>query len=150
MKIVIKKEFDGNLYIGASENIPGIYVQAHQEKNISLHYKRALSLIKKICEDRSLPFPSGNESTLFDMRIRFDELSTEKLIKFFEHQKYHLEFIDEDSAILMNSSYPFNLVHLPRTNHLSPVLVSKIFGEENTIYVGSRELKYTTPVSTSA
>lgn len=150
MKIVIKKEFDGNLYIGSCENIPGCYVQTRQEKDISLKIKRALMLIKRNCEERNQPFPTGIDKPLFDIRIRFDELSTEQLVKFFEHQKYHLEYIDEESLILMNASYPFNRVHLPRVHHLSPLLIRKIFGEQNTIYVGSREMKLNSQVSSTA
>jgi len=149
MKIVIKKEFDGNLYIGSCENIPGCYVQTRQEKDLSPKIKRALMLIKRNCEERKQPFPSGLDKPLFDIRIRFDELSTEQLVKFFEHQKYHLEYIDEESLLVMNVSYPFNLVHLPRVHHLSPLLIQKIFGEQNTIYVGSREMKLNSQVSST-
>ncbi len=150
MKVIIKKEFDGNMYVGSCENIPGCYVQARQENEISSKIRKALSIIKRNCEERKQNFPSGNDRPLFDIRIRFDELSTEQLIKFFEHQKYHLEYIDDDSALMMNSSYPFNRVHLPRVHRLSPVLVRKMFGEQNTIYVGTNELKLNTNVSSTA
>lgn len=150
MKVVIKKEFDGNTYVGSCENIPGCYVQAHQENEISLKIRKALMVLKKNCEERKQPFPAGTDRPLFDIRIRFDELSTEQLIKFFEHQKYHLEYIDNDCALLMNSAYPFNRVHLPRVRRLSPLLVQKLFGEQNTIFVGSRRMKLNTSVSSSA
>lgn len=147
MHVVIKKEFDGSSYVGSIENIPGCYVQTGQESDISKDIRRALLLIKKTCEQRHQPFPSGIDKPIFDIRIRFDDLSTEQLIKFFEHQKYHLEYIDEESVVLLNASYPFNIVHLPRRLSLSPLLVQKIFGEQNTIYVGSNKLRIRSSVS---
>lgn len=149
MKILIKKEFDGNFYIGSCENIPGCYVQSRHENEISTKVKRALLLIKRNCEERNQHFPSGIDKPLFDIRIRFEELSTEQLIKFFEHQKYHMEYVDAESVILMNTSYPFNLVHLPRAQYLSPLLIRKIFGEKNTVYVGSKDMKYSSSISST-
>lgn len=150
MKIVIKKKFDGNVYVGSCENIPGCYIQTRQESDISAKIRRALMLIKKNCDERNQPFPSGHDQPIFDIRIRFDELPSEQLVKFFEHQKYHLEYIDEESLILLNASYPFNRVHLPRVRNVSPLLVQKIFGEENTIFVGSGKMKLRSSVSSSA
>ncbi len=150
VKVIIKKEFDGNTYVGSCENIPGCYVQARQENELSPRIRRALLVIKKNCEERKQPFPSGIDRPLFDIRIRFDELSTEQLIKFFEHQKYHLEYIDGESALLMNSAYPFNRVHLPRVHRLSPMLIKKMFGEQNTVFVGNNGMKINTSVSSSA
>ncbi len=150
MKVIIKKEFDGNVYVGSCENIPGCYVQTRQDNEISSKIKKALQIIKHNCEERKQSFPYGNDRPLFDIRIRFDELSTQQLIKFFEHQKYHLEYIDDESALLMNSSYPFNRVHLPRVHRLSPMLVRKMFGEQNTIYVGNDKMKINTAISSSA
>ncbi len=151
MKIVIKKEFDGIWYLGSCDNIPGVYVQGLREQDINIKIKRALALIKNNCDTHRQPFPSGFDKPLFDIRIRFETLSTEKLIKFFEHQKYHLDYIDQESVILINASYPFNRVHLPRVNHLSPLLIQKIFGLQNTIYVGrNKNYPINSPVSSSA
>jgi len=150
MKITIKIEFDGRFYIGSCENIPGCYVQARKSDEINLKIKRALTVVKRNCDERSQSFPTGPDRPLFDTRIRFDELSTDQLVKFFEHQKYHLEFIDEESVLVMNSSYPFNRIHLPRVDRLSPLLVQKLFGKENTIYVGASPFQLNTKVSSSA
>lgn len=150
MKIVIKKEFDGTWYHAFCENIPGIYVQTLQEQELNTKMKRALTLIRNNCDSHRQPFPSGFDKPLFDIRIRFDKLTTDQLVKFFENQKYHVDYIDQESVILVNASYPFNRIHLPRVSQLSPLLVQKIFGEQNTIYTGGEMNMLNTRVSSSA
>ncbi len=150
MKIIIKKEFDGLFYVGSCENIPGCYVQSRTSGDIHQKIKQAIAIIKRNCDERSQQFPVGTDQPLFDTRIRFDVLTTDQLVKFFEHQKYHLEYIDSQSVLLMNSSFPFNRVHLPRTDQLSPLIVQKIFGADNTIYVGRKGMQYNEQISSTA
>ena len=150
MKIIIKKEFDGLFYVGSCENIPGCYVQSRTSGDIHQKIKQAIAIIKRNCDERSQQFPVGTDQPLFDTRIRFDVLTTDQLVKFFEHQKYHLEYIDSQSVLLMNSSFPFNRVHLPRTDQLSPLIVQKIFGADNTIYVDRKGMQYNEQISSTA
>jgi len=147
MKIIIKKEFDGRNYIGTCENIPGCYVQAQNEDKLKINIMRALKIIKQSCAQRNQPFPNGKDRPLFDVRIRFDSLSTDKLVRFFESRNYHIEYIDEKSVLLLNSDFPFNYVHLPRFDRLSPLLIQKIFGKENTIHIDRKGMKLSTSVS---
>ena len=147
MKILFKKEFDGKFHTGACENVPGCFVQANDEESLKSCFLRALQLIKQNSEERNQPFPSGRDHPLFDMRIRFKTLSTEQLVKIFVSKNYHIEFINVESILLLNSDYPFNRVHLPRTNNLSPLIIQKIFGKENTINVAFKPMKLNTSVS---
>ncbi len=137
MKIKIKKEFDGRSYVAFCENVPNIYVQAPDKETLNQRLNKALALIKHYTSSRNQPFPIGQDKPIFNIRIRFNALSTEKLVEIFKRHNYHLEYEDQDSVILMNSSYPFNRVHLPQTNRISPVIVRHLFGAENTVYVGS-------------
>ena len=139
MKIRVKKEFDGHSFVAFCENVPNVYVQAPDKETLTLRLNKALALLKHNTSVRNQPFPFGEEKPLFNVRIRFDSLSTEKLVELFKKYNYHVEYEDQDSVILMNSSYPFNRVHLPQTKRLSPVIVRRIFGAENTIYLGSRQ-----------
>ncbi|NOX88383.1 MAG: hypothetical protein GXO77_05095 [Calditrichaeota bacterium] len=136
MKIILKKEFDGRTYVAFCENVPGVYVQATSKEQLNQRVSKALALLKHYCEQRNQPFPIGEDKPLFDIRIRFNSLSTEQLVDFFHKRNYHIEFEDADSVLLMNSFFPFNRVHLPKTNHISPIIVRRIFGSQNAIYVG--------------
>lgn len=141
MKILIKKEFDGQMYIGSCENIPNCYVQSLNPDDLTNKLKKALLILKRHCEDRHLAFPLGHDRPLLNLKIRFDQLSTEHIIKIFERNNYHQVYFDEDSVLLMNSEFPFNRVHLPRTAQLSPLLVRKLFGENNAIQVIKNKMK---------
>lgn len=138
MKIKIKKEFDGHSFVAYCENVPNVYVQAPDKETLNQRLSKALALLKHITTTRNQPFPIGEDKPLFDIRIRFDTLSTEKLIDVFKKRNYHIEYEDQDSVVLMNSAFPFNRVHLPQTHRLSPVIIRRLFGTENAIYVGSR------------
>ncbi len=151
MKITIKKEFDGNLFIGSCENVPGCYVQASSEDMISPKIKKALGIIKQNCDQQRQPFPTEQDQPLFDVRIRFDVLSTKKLVHFFNQQRYHIGFENSESVLLINSNFPFNRVHLPQEKALSPFIVKKIFGERNTVYLGKPpQMKINPRLSSSA
>ncbi len=141
MKIIVKKEFDGQSYIAYCENVPGIYVQAPNRSMLDQRLKKALVLIKRFCEERNQPFPSGVDKPIFNIRIKFNVLPTHKLLDLFKREKYHVEYEDHESVVLMNSFFPFNYVHLPVTESLSPIIVRKLFGTNNAIYVGKSYLK---------
>jgi predicted RNase H-like HicB family nuclease len=147
MKIVVKKEFDGSVYVGSCENVPGCYTQGHSEDEVKERLQRALLLIKRKCEQRRQPFPTGSDRPILDVRIKFNTLSTDQLVKILESYRYHLVHVDDESALLINREFPFNLIHLPRSNSLSPLLVKKIFGADNTQWVGAKKMKLSKSVS---
>ncbi len=138
MKIKVRKEFDGHSFVAFCENVPNVYVQAPDKETLNTRLNKALALLKHYTTVRNQPFPFGEEKPLFDIRIRFNNLSTEKLVELFKKYHYHVEYEDRESVILMNSSYPFNRVHLPQTERISPIIVRRLFGAENTVYVGAR------------
>jgi len=147
MKIIFKKEFDGRVHTGSCENVPSCFVQADDPETLKARFLRAVQIIKQSCEQRNQPFPRGSDRQLLDIRIKFNTLSTEQLVKIFVSKNYHVEFENSESVLLLNSDYPFNRVHLPRTKRLSPQLVRKIFGSENAIYVGRSPMKLNASVS---
>jgi len=139
MKIIIKKEFDGQMYVGSCDNVPGCYTQSISEQELRQRIQKALLLIKKSCKEKNQPFPMGADRPILDLKIRFKELSTDQLVKILENYSYHLEYIDDESVLLTNTEFPFNRIHLPRSSNLSPLFVEKIFGKENTMWVGDRK-----------
>lgn len=147
MKIILKEEHDGRCFIGSCHNIPGCFFQAESKDALHEGLLKGLNIIKQNCDQRNQEFPEGKEQPFFDIRIRFNTLSTDQLVKFFLSHNYHLEFIDQDSVLLLNSNFPFNRVYLPRVKNLSFLLVEKIFGKKNTIYVGQKRMHLNTSVS---
>lgn len=147
MKITIKKEFDGHCFVGNCDNIPGCFYQAEEKEALQEGLVKGLNIIRQNCSQRNQAFPTGKDTPLFDIRIRFDSLSTDQLVKFFESHNYHMEYIDPDCVLLLNSNFPFNRVFLPRRKHLSYLLVEKIFGVKNTVFIGRRRMKLNASVS---
>jgi predicted RNase H-like HicB family nuclease len=141
MKVVVKKEFDGRFYVASCENIPGCYAQSPNQTDLMNNLQTALNIYKNNCEDRNQPLPNEHDRPVLDIRIRFSELSTDQLVKIFRNSNYHIEYINQDSVLLLNSEFPFNRIHLPNVNYLSPMLVKKVFGEDNTIYVKRKTMK---------
>ena len=147
MKIILKKEFDGNNIVGNCDNIPGCFYQAQDKNALEAGLLKGLNIIKQNCAQRNQEFPEGKNHPLFNIRIRFDALSTDQLVKFFESNNYHLEYIDQDSVLLLNSSFPFNRVYMPRRKQLSHLLIEKIFGKNNTVFIGQKGMRLNTSVS---
>ncbi len=143
MKIILKKEFDGQVYVASCENVPGCYTQSSSEEEVRLKVQRALAILKTNCQEHNQPFPVGQDHPIINMRLRFNKISTDQLVRILQQHHYHLEYINEESVLLANTVFPFNRIHLPRSTNLSPLLVKKIFGEKNTIFIqGSTPLKY--------
>jgi len=147
MKISIKKEFDGILYAGSCENVPSCYVQAKNPETITKFMKHALELYKKNCEQRYQTMPNEPEKPILDIKIKFSTLSTNQLIIILKRQNYHVEYSDNISVLLLNSNFPFNRIHLPQTDQLSPIIVKKIFSEQNTTYVPVKRMHLNRSVS---
>lgn len=147
MKVSIKKEFDGNFHVASCGNIPGCYVQAADNEDINQKLRDALLVYRRSCLNRNQPIPNESDRPVLNLKIRFDALSTDQLVKIFQKNNYHIEYKDKDSVLMQNSAYPFNRVHLPRTNFVSPLIVKKIFGDENTVFVGRNKLKLNTSAS---
>jgi predicted RNase H-like HicB family nuclease len=138
MKIKVKKEFDGRTFVAYCENVPNVYVQAPSKELLDKRLNRALALLKYTTKERNQPFPIGEDKPIFNVRVRFSSLPTHTLVDLFKQHDYHIEYEDGESVILMNSSYPFNRVHLPQTTHLSPIIIRRLFGANNVIYVNPK------------
>ncbi len=141
MKIVVKKEFDGQHFVAFCENVPGVYVQSETRSLLDDRLKKALKLLKHLYQQKNQNFPIGTDKPIFDVKIKFNSLATEKLLPLFKKKNYHVEYRDKDSIVLLNSSFPFNRVHLPVTRQLSPIIVRKLFGPQNAIYIGKNHLR---------
>lgn len=138
MKIRIQKIFDGKYAVGFCDNLPSCYVQSREEHDIVVRLRRAIELYRKNCELRNQSLPDEYERPILDKKIRFETISSAQLVKIFQRMHYHLEYSNHESILLINSNFPFNRVHIPRTEDLSPVIVAKIFGKQNTIWVNKR------------
>lgn len=147
MKISITKEFDGQYYIASCDNLPGCYVQCRNEDELLPAVKRAIQIIKRNCQKRNQELPSGKDEPLFDVRVKFEQIATNSLITFFKRHNYHVEYADNQSVLLLNSGFPFNRIHLPMSNNLSPLIVKRIFGPQNTIYLNRQKLDLKASVS---
>jgi predicted RNase H-like HicB family nuclease len=141
MKIIVKKEFDGKYYIGSCENLPSCYAQSESSEKLLPELRKAIELYRKSYLSRSQSLPNSFDTPVIDRKIRFNKISTSQLVKILERNSYHIESKDNDAILLINSNYPFNRIHIPDTDELSPMIVSKIFGKENIIYLNKNQLR---------
>ena len=147
MKMKIKKDFDGQYFVASCINLPGCYVQALTEPDLIQRLQHAYMVYKASYDKRHQQLPQEKDKPVLNVRIRFREISSEQLVKIFRRYNYHLEYEDEYSLLLVNSDFPFNRIHLPRFKNISHLLIKRIFGEENTIYLSKENLKLNKSVS---
>lgn len=147
MKIRIKKEFDGTYFVIYCLNLQGCYIQASTEPELKKRLQHAFDIYKYSYEQRGQQIPNLPDKPLFNIRIRFTEISTMQLVKIFKQHKYYLEFEDQYSVLMVNSDFPFNRVHLPKYNSISRFIIQRIFGEKNTIYIPKTKLRINKSVS---
>lgn len=147
MKIAVEKEFDGKYHIASCTNVPGCYVQSKDAAGLDTELKYALEVYLKNCVQRNQPFPNEKDRPVIDIKIRFDVLSSNQLIKIFKRFNYHVDYMDNNSVLFLNSEFPFNRILIPRTNDVSPLIIRRIIGKENTVYAGSHHLKLNTSAS---
>jgi len=147
MKVSIKKEFDGSRHVASCENVPGCYVQAATKEELMAYIKRAFNLYKKSCNMRNKSIPFEQDHSVLNIRLRYAQISTIQLIKIFQERNYHIDYRDDYSVVLFNSDFPFNVIHLPVSHSVSPLIISKIFGEKNAVHIKERNLRLKSSVS---
>ena len=140
MKIIVKKEFDGQNYIGSCENLTSCYTQANNPEDLVANLRKAIELYRKSYENKSQTLPDTFDLPVLDRKIRFNKISTGQLLQVLLKHHYKIEFQEENSILLANSKFPFNRIHLPVSNNLSPIIISKLFGKENVIYLNKSDL----------
>lgn len=140
MKIIVKKEFDGKHFVGSCENIPNCYAQSIKQEDLLNNLRRAIDLYRKSYENKNQELPDRPDGPVIDRKIRFNKISTNQLSKLLTKFRYRAEYNDNHSVIFVNSSFPFNRILLPETEDLSPLIIAKIFGIENIIYVNKSDL----------
>ncbi len=140
MKVIIKKEYDGHFYVGSCENLPGCYAQNENPEKLITDLRQAIEFYRKSYMTRNQDLPQHFDAPILDLKIRFDKLSTSKLKDILENYNFHEEKHNEKFLLFMNSSFPFNRVLVPITAELSPLIVAKIFGRDNIVYVGKRQV----------
>ena len=147
MKISVEKEFDGRYYVACCTNVPGCYIQTQNQEIINIELEYALQAYLENCLKRNQPFPNDLDKPVLDISIRFDKVSSDQLIKIFKRYHYYVDYSDNRVILFLNSEFPFNRVLIPNNDSISPVIVSRIFGKENTNYVGRQELRLNTSAS---
>ena len=141
MKVIINKEFDGNQYVGSCENLPGCYTQAASPEELMKKLHRAIELYRKSYSRRNQELPSTFDKPVIDKRIRFHIISSAQLSQVLTRYNYHLEFKDSQSLLFLNSHFPFNRIHIPNSSALSYLIISKLFGRENVIYINQENIR---------
>lgn len=141
MKIIVKKEFDGKNYIGSCENLPSCYVQSTLSENLVIELRKAIELYRKSYSKRNQSLPTAYDFPIIDRKIRFNKISSIQLADVLLRNNYHFESKDSDSLLFINSNFPFNRIHIPNVSELSPLIISKIFGKENIIFINKSQLK---------
>jgi len=141
MKIIVKKEFDGKNYIGSCENLPSCYVQTDSSENLVIELRKAIELYRKSYSKRNQSLPTSYDFPIIDRKIRFNKISSNQLTKVLLKNNFHFEEKDQDSLLFINSNFPFNRIHIPNVDELSPMIISKIFGKENIIFINKNNLK---------
>jgi len=147
MKISVDKEYDGKYYVACCTNVPGCYVQSERSGSLNNDLQYALEVYLKNCVQRNQPFPNEQDRPVIDVRIRFEVLSSAQLIKIMKRYNYHVDYQDPTSVLLLNSEFPFNRIHIPNTEDISPLIIRRIFGRENTLVVGKPYLQLKTSAS---
>lgn len=147
MKIAVEKDFDGKHYVGCCMNVPGCYVQTSDPDNIDAKLEYALEIYLDNCIKRNQPFPNENDKPVLDVRVRFDTVSSEQLVKIFRRYHYYVDYMDSHVILLINSNFPFNRVLIPNSKSISPLIITKIFGRENINYIGDGELRFNSSAS---
>jgi predicted RNase H-like HicB family nuclease len=147
MKIAVEKEYDGKFYVGCCTNVPGCYVQSGNPGNIDAEIEYALEVYLENCIQRNQPFPNENDKPVLDVRIRFDTISSDQLIKIFKRYHYYVDHMDDRIILFLNSDFPFNRVLIPNKKVISPLIIRRIFGNDNINYVGSNELRFNSSAS---
>ena len=147
MKISLEKEYDGKHYIASCTNVPGCYIQSQDPENTNSSLEYALQVYLENCLKRNQPFPNELDKPVLDVRIRFDKISSDQLIKIFKRYHYFVDYSDSRVILFLNSEFPFNRVLIPNSDSISPIIVSRIFGKENTNFVGRPELRINTSAS---
>ncbi len=144
MKVIIKKEFDGNRYVGSCENLRGCYAQSSSPEDLMIRMREAIELYRKSYAARSQPLPHDHDHPVLDKKIRFNVISIQQMSALLQKSGYHLEHADSRHRLFRNTRFPFNRLVLPECPELSPLIISKIFGKENVIYVNKKQLKANT------
>jgi predicted RNase H-like HicB family nuclease len=147
MKISVEKEFDGVYYVACCTNVPGCYMQSNQPVDLDDDLEYGLEIYLENCLKRNQAFPNETDKPVLDVRIRFETISAEQLIKIFKRYHYYVDYKDHRVILFLNSEFPFNRVLIPNSEFVSPLIISRIFGKPNTIYVGKQELRLNTSAS---
>lgn len=134
MKIVIKKEFDGKRYVGSCENIAGCYVQSDSAEQLIADLREAIEIYRQSYSKRHQTMPEQPDAPQIDKKIRFNVISSEQLTKVLLNQRYHIDVKTEKFVLLMYKTFPFKRLLIPKSAHLSPLIIAKIFGQENIIF----------------
>ena len=140
MKIIVKKEFDGKNFVGSCENLPSCYTQASSAEELIVELRRAIELYRKSLVSRNQPIPNSFDMPVLDKKIRFHTISSEQLTSILLKSHYHLEYNDDKSILFLNTKFPFNRIHIPRVSQVSPLLITKLFGKENVIFINKDKL----------
>jgi predicted RNase H-like HicB family nuclease len=140
MKIIVKKEFDGKNYVGSCENLPSCYAQASSSEQLIVELRKAIELYRKSLVSRNQPLPNSFDMPVIDRKIRFHTISSEQLSSILLKTNYHLEYRDDKSFLFKNNGFPFNRIHIPAVTQLSPMIMSKLFGKENVIFINKDKL----------
>lgn len=140
MKIIVKKEFDGKHYIGSCENLTSCYTQANNEEELITQLRKAIELYRKSYDNRNQTIPEKYDQPVIDKKIRFNTITTAQLKQVLLKHNFRIEFEEANSLLLFNSKFPFNRIHIPVSNSLSPIIITKIFGKENVIYMNKSDL----------
>ena len=106
---------------------------------IPLLMKNASTIFINSFRDKNQVISCEEEKPIFDLKIRFEQISTNQIKNLLKVRNYYIEHQDRNSLLMVNSNFPFNRVHLPQTDDLSPLIIQKLVGRKNTIFVRSQE-----------
>ncbi|MEJ2543946.1 MAG: type II toxin-antitoxin system HicB family antitoxin [Calditrichaceae bacterium] len=147
MKISVEKEFDGVHYVACCTNVPGCYLQSDNPEELNNDLEYGLEVYLENCLKRNQPFPNETDKPVLDVRIRFETISAEQIIKIFKRYHYYVDHQDNQVVLFLNSEFPFNRVLISNRESISPLIISRIFGKANTIFVSKESLRLNSSAS---
>lgn len=122
-------------------------MQVANQQDLDFELEYALEVYLKNCVKRNQPFPNEIDKPILDVHIRFETISSDQLIKIFKRYHYFVEHEDDRVVLFLNSEFPFNRVLIPKSETISPLIITRIFGKINTHYVGNHELRLNSSAS---
>jgi len=141
MRFQIRIEFDGKNYVASCGNLTGCYVQSESEEAVRNLIEDAIYMYRENYLKRHEPLLPGKDTPQLNHRIKFRKISSNQLSAILKRERYRLDIATEQVLLFRMIEFPFNRLLIPNTKELSPMIIQKIFGEQNVVLLPDEDAK---------